>query len=77
MNYTTVYVGMDVHKENFSLCCYTNEKELLRDVLFSQNLRYAAGSHSTVSSMASTCSPCAANHGAFGSAQATMPLFFP
>lgn len=27
MNYTTVYVGMDVHKENFSLCCYTNEKE--------------------------------------------------
>ncbi len=27
MNYSTVYVGMDVHKENFSLCCYTNEKE--------------------------------------------------
>ena len=27
MQYTTVYVGMDVHKENFSLCCYTNEKE--------------------------------------------------
>lgn len=27
MNYTTVYVGMDVHKETFSLCCYTNEKE--------------------------------------------------
>ena len=27
MNYTTVYVGMDVHKESFSLCCYTNEKE--------------------------------------------------
>ena len=28
MNYNTVYVGMDVHKETFSLCCYTNEKEL-------------------------------------------------
>ena len=28
MEYTTVYVGMDVHKESFSLCCYTNEKEL-------------------------------------------------
>lgn len=27
MNYNTVYVGMDVHKESFSLCCYTNEKE--------------------------------------------------
>ena len=27
MNYTTVYVGMDVHKETFTLCCYTNEKE--------------------------------------------------
>ena len=27
MNYITVYVGMDVHKESFSLCCYTNEKE--------------------------------------------------
>ena len=27
MNNTTVYVGMDVHKVNFSLCCYTNEKE--------------------------------------------------
>lgn len=27
MNYTTVYVGMDVHKESFSLCCYTNDKE--------------------------------------------------
>ena len=27
MKYTTVYVGMDVHKESFSLCCYTNEKE--------------------------------------------------
>ena len=25
MNYSTVYVGMDVHKETFSLCCYTNE----------------------------------------------------
>jgi transposase len=28
MNYSTVYVGMDVHKESFSLCCYTNEKEV-------------------------------------------------
>ena len=27
MNYSTVYVGMDVHKETFSLCCYTNENE--------------------------------------------------
>ena len=27
MHYSTVYVGMDVHKESFSLCCYTNEKE--------------------------------------------------
>ena len=27
MNYSTVYVGMDVHKDSFSLCCYTNEKE--------------------------------------------------
>ena len=27
MNYSTVYVGMDVQKETFSLCCYTNEKE--------------------------------------------------
>ena len=24
MNYNTVYVGMDVHKETFLLCCYTN-----------------------------------------------------
>ena len=27
MKYSTVYVGMDVHKETFSLCCFTNEKE--------------------------------------------------
>ena len=27
MDYSTVYVGMDVHKETFSVCCYTNEKE--------------------------------------------------
>ena len=27
MKYSTVYVGMDVHKETFSVCCYTNEKE--------------------------------------------------
>ena len=27
MKYSTVYVGMDVHKKTFSLCCYTNEKE--------------------------------------------------
>ena len=26
-HYNTVYVGMDVHKENFSLCCYTREDE--------------------------------------------------
>ena len=27
MNYTTVYVGMDVHKDSFTLASYTNEKE--------------------------------------------------
>ena len=27
MKYSTVYVGMDVHKETFSLCCYTNENK--------------------------------------------------
>ena len=27
MNTTTVYVGMDVHKESFSLCCFTVDKE--------------------------------------------------
>ncbi len=27
MKYTTVFVGMDVHKESFTLACYTNEKE--------------------------------------------------
>ena len=27
MDYSTIFVGMDVHKETFSLCCYTNEKE--------------------------------------------------
>ena len=27
MNYSTIYVGMDVHKESFTVCCYTNEKE--------------------------------------------------
>ena len=27
MNYNTVYVGMDVHKESFSLCSYTIEAE--------------------------------------------------
>ena len=27
MNHTTVYVGMDVHKESFSLCCYTIEDD--------------------------------------------------
>ena len=26
-HYNTVYVGMDVHKENFSLCCYTFEDD--------------------------------------------------
>ena len=26
-HYSTVYVGKDVHKESFSLWCYTNEKE--------------------------------------------------
>ena len=27
MNYNTVYVGMDVHKESFSICAYTIEAE--------------------------------------------------
>lgn len=27
MYYNTVYVGMDVHKESFTLCAYTNEEE--------------------------------------------------
>ena len=27
MNYTTVYVGMDVHKESFTLCSMTIEDE--------------------------------------------------
>ena len=27
MNYNTVYVGMDVHKESFTLCAYTFEAE--------------------------------------------------
>ena len=45
MNYSTVYVGMDVHKETFSLCCYTNEKELAEypqkvDAHYSKVLNY-------------------------------------
>ena len=31
MNYNTVYVGMDVHKESFSLCAYTIEAEKASD----------------------------------------------
>ena len=27
MDYSTVYVGMYVHKDTFTVCCYTNEKE--------------------------------------------------
>ena len=27
MNHNTIHVGMDVHKENFSLCAYTLEAE--------------------------------------------------
>ena len=27
MNYNTVYVGMDVHKESFTLCAYTIDSE--------------------------------------------------
>ena len=27
MNYNTVYVGMDVHKESFTLCAYTIDAE--------------------------------------------------
>ena len=27
MYYRTVYVGVDAHKDSFSLCCNTNEKE--------------------------------------------------
>lgn len=45
MNYNTVYVGMDVHKETFSLCCYTNEKEIAEypqkvDAHYSKVLNY-------------------------------------
>jgi len=45
MNNSTVYVGMDVHKESFSLCCYTNEKELAEypqkvDAHFSKVINY-------------------------------------
>ena len=45
MNINTVYVGMDVHKETFSLCCYTNEKELAEysqkvDAHYSKVLNY-------------------------------------
>lgn len=27
MDYNTIFVGMDVHKEKFSLCCYSIEKD--------------------------------------------------
>ena len=27
MEYSTVYVGMDVHKDTFSVCCYTYEDD--------------------------------------------------
>lgn len=27
MNYNTIYVGMDVHKESFTLCAYTIDAE--------------------------------------------------
>ena len=45
MNYSTVYVGMDVHKETFSVCCYTNEDEKAEycqtmDAHFSKVLNY-------------------------------------
>ena len=45
MNYNTVFVGMDVHKETFSLCCYTNEKEIAEypqkvDAHYSKILNY-------------------------------------
>ena len=26
MDYNTIFVGMDVHKEKFSLCCYSIER---------------------------------------------------
>ncbi len=29
MDYTMIYVGMNIHKETFSCCCYTSEKEKL------------------------------------------------
>ena len=38
MNYTTVYVGMDVHKESFTLACYTNEKEDIYDACLAVGL---------------------------------------
>ena len=27
MNYSTLFVGMDVHKETFTLCCYDMEHD--------------------------------------------------
>ena len=29
MEYNTVYVGMDVHKDSYSVCCYTYEDDNL------------------------------------------------
>ena len=29
MDYNTIFVGMGVHKEKFSLCCYSIEKVVL------------------------------------------------
>ena len=45
MYYSTVYVGMDVHKENFSLCCYTNERE---EAEYRRRLRRITARFSTI-----------------------------
>ena len=41
MNNTTVYVGMDVHKESFTLCAYTLEEEKGSYSVVRQIRRYA------------------------------------
>ena len=51
MNHTTVYVGMDVHKENISLCCYTIENDSAKYMQkiksdYKLILRYIAGMRS-------------------------------
>lgn len=51
MDHTTVYVGMDVHKESFSLCCYTIEDDSAKytqkvQADYKMILKYIAGMRS-------------------------------